>query len=90
MPQAMVNFRMDENTKKNMEQVCKEMGLTMTTAFTIFATKVAKEKRIPFEICADPFYSEKNIEFLKGSIAEMEQGKVIVKSMSELEDMASE
>ena len=52
MAQVMVNFRIDEDVKKNMEQACKEMGLNMTAAFTIFATKVGKEKRIPFEITA--------------------------------------
>ena len=46
MAQTMVNFRMDEDLKKNMEQVCKEMGLSMTTAFTIFATRVSKERRM--------------------------------------------
>ncbi|MFG6352653.1 MAG: type II toxin-antitoxin system RelB/DinJ family antitoxin [Oscillospiraceae bacterium] len=54
MAQVMVNFRMDEDIKKNMEQACREMGLSMTTAFTIFATKVGKEKRIPFEVTAEP------------------------------------
>lgn len=54
MAQVMVNFRMDEAVKKSMEQACREMGLSMTTAFTIFATKVGKEKRIPFEITAEP------------------------------------
>ncbi len=54
MAQVMVNFRMDEDVKKNMEQACREMGLSMTTAFTIFATKVGKEKRIPFEVTAEP------------------------------------
>lgn len=49
MAQTMVNFRMDEDLKKGMEQACKEMGLSMTTAFTMFATKVSREKRIPFE-----------------------------------------
>ena len=44
---------------ENMEIVCKDMGLSMTTAFTIFATRVTKEKRIPFEVSADPFYDEK-------------------------------
>ena len=58
MAQVMVNFRMDEDVKKNMEQVCREMGLSMTAAFTIFATKVGKEKRIPFEITAEPRSSE--------------------------------
>lgn len=54
MAQVMVNFRMDEDVKKSMEQACREMGLSMTTAFTIFATKVGKEKRIPFEVTAGP------------------------------------
>lgn len=58
MAQVMVNFRIDEDVKKNMEQVCKEMGLSMTAAFTIFATKVGKEKRIPFELTAEPRSSE--------------------------------
>ena len=54
MGQVMINFRIDEETKRSMEQACREMGLTMTTTFTIFAKKVAKEKRIPFEITAEP------------------------------------
>lgn len=59
MAQVMVNFRMDEELKKNMERTCKEMGLTLTSAFTMFAAKVTKEQRIPFEIVADPIYSGK-------------------------------
>lgn len=54
MAQVMVNFRMDESVKKSMELACREMGLSMTTAFTIFATKVGREKRIPFEVAAEP------------------------------------
>jgi hypothetical protein len=30
MAQVMVNFRLDESVKKNMEQACKEMGMSMT------------------------------------------------------------
>lgn len=58
---SMVNFRLDDEVKKNMEEACKEMGLSMTAAFTIFATKVGRERRIPFEVSADPFYSDKHI-----------------------------
>ncbi len=75
MAQVMVNFRMDEELKKNMEQVCRDMGMNMTTAFTIFATKVSREKRIPFEISADPFYSESNMKYLERVISDIEAGK---------------
>lgn len=70
---AAVNFRMDQDLKNNMEALCKEMGLSMTAAFTIFAKKVCRERRIPFEISADPFYSDENMARLKSSIAQMEK-----------------
>ena len=75
MAQAMINFRIDEKIKKEMEKICREMGMSMTTAFTIFATKVTKEKRIPFEITADPFYAESNMRYLEKVIADIESGK---------------
>lgn len=75
MAQAMINFRIDEKIKKEMEKICREMGMSMTTAFTIFVTKVTKERRIPFEITADPFYSESNIKYLEKVIADIESGK---------------
>jgi hypothetical protein len=37
---AKVNFRIDEELKSGMERACREMGMSMTTAFTIFAAKV--------------------------------------------------
>ena len=90
MAQTMVNFRMDSDLKKSMEQFCKDMGMSMTTAFTIFATKVSREKRIPFEISADPFYSESNMAYLRQSIENAKQGRVIEKTIEELEAMEDE
>lgn len=72
---TMVNFRMDAELKKSMESVCKDMGLTMTTAFTMFATKVSRERRIPFEINADPFYSASNMSHLARVISDIDSGK---------------
>ncbi len=75
MGQVAVNFRMDAELKSKMEQVCKDMGLTMTTAFKMFAMKVAREQKIPFEVSADPFYSETNIARLQAAIADLNAGK---------------
>ena len=75
MSQTMVNFRMDEEIKRKMEQACKEMGMSMTTAFTIFAVKVGNEKRIPFEIVADPFYSEANMKYLRKVVSDIDSGR---------------
>lgn len=90
MAQALVNIRMDEELKKSMEQTCQELGMNMTTAFTIFAKKMSREKRIPFEVSIDPFYSESNMRALKESAAQIKRGKVVVKTMEDLEGMADE
>lgn len=86
MAQAMVNFRMDEDLKKGMEKVCSDMGLSMTAAFTIFAKKVTREKRIPFEISADPFYSESNMRYLEQVIADIESGRAKLTEHELMED----
>jgi DNA-damage-inducible protein J len=77
MAQVMVNFRMDEELTKGMEQACKEMGMNVSTALTIFATKVSKERRIPFDITADPdpFYSEANMKRLRAAIEDAKAGR---------------
>lgn len=71
-----VNFRMDEELKASMEKVCEEIGLSMTTAFTIFAKKVSRERRIPFEVSADPFYSESNLRYLERKMEEYRAGQL--------------
>lgn len=70
-----VNFKLDADVKKSMEQACSDMGLSMSAAFTIFAKKVSREKRIPFEISADPFYSESNIRYLESLVRDIKEGK---------------
>ena len=85
MAQAMGNFRMDEDLKKSMEQVCKDMGQSMTTAFTIFATRVSNEKRLPFEISADPFYDEFNVQRILAAVANLNAGKGVEHELIEVE-----
>lgn len=86
MAQALVNFRMDEELKQNMERTCQELGMNMTTAFTIFAKKMTREKRIPFEVSVDPFYSDSNMNYLKKVISEIESGKAELHEHKLLED----
>lgn len=39
MAQTLVNFRIDGNTKRELEQVCDELGMNVTTALNIFIKK---------------------------------------------------
>lgn len=75
MAQAMVNFRMDSQLKNDMESVCKEMGLTPSAAYNLFAKKVTQERRIPFEITADPFFSAQNMNRLNKAVSDIKAGR---------------
>lgn len=50
MAQATFSIRMDADLKKEFDKLCSDFGMSASTAFTIFAKKVVREKRIPFEI----------------------------------------
>ena len=63
----------------------------MTTAFTVFAKAVVRQGKIPFEISADPFYSEANQARLLNSIADLQAGKgIVTKTMEDLEAFENE
>lgn len=75
-----VNFRIDEQLKKNVEDICQRMGMNLTTMLTICCRKVEQERRIPFEITADadPFYSESNIRELKRRLDAVTDGTAVL------------
>jgi DNA-damage-inducible protein J len=92
MPQTTISIRMDDQLKKQAEWYCNEFGMSLSTAVTVFARAVVRERRIPFEISTntDPFFSESNMKHLREAIAEFNDpdSPKIVKSMEELEAMA--
>lgn len=73
MPETNVTIRMDKALKNQFDDFCKNIGMSMTTAFCIFAETAVKQQKIPFEYFSDPFYSEANMERLKRSMEQMEQ-----------------
>ena len=54
MAQTTFSIRMDENLKKQFDSLCTEFGMNVTTAFTVFAKTVVRERKIPFNIAAEP------------------------------------
>ena len=87
---VLFNFRMDAQVKAEMEKVCNDLGMNMSTAFNIYAKKIAREHRIPFELTTDPFYSESNMAVLRESIRQLERGETVTKTIEELEAMENE
>jgi DNA-damage-inducible protein J len=71
---ASITIRMDKTLKEQAEELFKNMGMNTTTAFTIFAKTVVRKGKIPFEIEADPFYSEENQKRLRKAAADLDAG----------------
>lgn len=73
---AQVSIRIDDELKEKAETLFNELGLNMSTAFTIFVKTAVRRQGIPFELSIDPFYSEKNMKVLRESIRDAEEGKL--------------
>ena len=50
MAQSTFSIRMDEGLKRDFNQFCDDVGMTMTAAFVVFAKAAVRERRFPFEI----------------------------------------
>jgi DNA-damage-inducible protein J len=76
---AQINLRVDDDVKRSAEKTLDEIGLSMSTAINIFLKTVVRERRIPFELSADPFYSRENIAELERRVADLNSGKSTLK-----------
>ena len=50
MAEVSFSIQMDENLKEQFEQVCSDLGMSVSMAITTFARMVVRERKIPFEI----------------------------------------
>lgn len=87
-----VSLRMDDEMKKELDEMCEAMGMNITTFYMVYTKKALRERRIPFDIEAptEPFFSDSNMAQLHQSAKQIDEGKVVVKTMEELEEMAVE
>ena len=67
-----ISLRIEDDVKKKAEQACADIGMSLSTAINIYLKKLGREKRIPFEVSVDPFYSQENMARLRNSVAQME------------------
>ena len=84
-----LNIRIDKELKEDAEKFFGELGLNMTTAFNVFVRQSLRQGKIPFElsIVADPFYSLANMNVLRKSMQEANEGKFVTKTLDELRAM---
>jgi len=95
----MANFtiRIDDDIKREAEILFEKLGMSVSGAINIFFRQAIREQAIPFTISAKPveekyneYFNPYNMKILEESIAELKAGRVIKKTMAELEAMESE
>ena len=50
MSQMSFSIRMDEDTKNMMNEICDSLGISMSSAFNVFAKAFVREGGFPFDV----------------------------------------
>ena len=86
-----ISIRLDDSDYEMLSEMLTNMGQTKQTFYESYTKTALRLRKIPFliEDPIDPFYSESNMARLKESEQQFLEGKVVVKTMEELETMAN-
>ena len=76
---AEITLQVDDEAKRDAERVLDDIGLSLSAAVNVFLKAVARENRIPFKLKADPFYSRENMAELERRVADVREGRAVLK-----------
>jgi DNA-damage-inducible protein J len=88
MPTTNIQVRVDQALKTEAEELFSDLGLDIPTAIRLFLKQSLINNGLPFAVERDPFYSPRNLAALRKSIAQLEAGHTITKTLEELEGLA--
>lgn len=83
-----ITMRMDEDLKVQAEELFADLGLNMTSAFTIFIKQAVREQRIPFTISRET-PNEETLEAIE-EVKRMKQDPSIGKTYDDVDEMMKE
>ncbi|MCR3922449.1 MAG: type II toxin-antitoxin system RelB/DinJ family antitoxin [Firmicutes bacterium] len=88
MAQTNINIRMDAYLKREFDELCNDLGLTMTAAFNVFAKTMVRQQRIPFEVSMDVPNAD-TIAAME-EVEQMKKNPAVGKSYTDVEQMMKE
>lgn len=89
MSKISFNIALDKKLLKEARALCRKMGMDLNAAVTLFLKQMVQERRLPFTPSADAeSYSPKDVQMLLQSYGQVKEGRVVVKTLDELEAMA--
>ena len=77
-----ITMRMDTGVKAQLQELMSDLGLDMTTFFTMAAKQAIREQRIPFEISMNI----PNVETIR-AIEDVKHGRNLSRSFSSVEEL---
>ena len=80
---AVINVRVDETMKKEVETLYKELGLNMSTAINLFLKKCLLEQGLPFEL---KLPNKKTMEVIQ----DIEQGDGLSKEVDSIDEVLND
>ncbi len=81
-------MRIDEELKAQAEELFADLGLNMTSAFTVFVKQAVREQRIPFMLSRESVNAE-TLEAME-EVKQMKQHPEIGKSYTDIDEMMEE
>ena len=84
MAQTAFTVRMDSDTKKRFDEICKDFGMSSNTALNVFARTVVKQERIPFEVESQRVTENKEAAREFGDALEKLRAKVQAQGIAEM------
>lgn len=77
-----LNIRMDKNLKEDLDALCKELGLTTSTAINIFAKAMVRKQALPFKLSLHN-ENKKTLKVMKN----IEEGKNLSRKFTSVEEL---
>lgn len=83
-----ITIRMDEDLKAQLQELVSNLGMDMTTFFTISAKQAVREQKIPFDVSMNI----PNAETLNAieEVRQMKQNPSLGKSYTDVDEMMKE
>ncbi len=83
-----LTIRIDEDLKERLKAITEDMGMDLTTLFTIYAKKVARTGAIPFEVSAE-IPNEETLEAFE-EVERMKKDPSLGKTYTDVDQMIKE
>ena len=91
MAQTNLTIRIDEDIKREAENLFGKIGLNMSSAVNVFFRQAIREQAIPFDLKPyDDYYTGEKMERILRSKEQAERGEIITKTLAELEAMEND